>query len=214
MEFNRPEDVPDFIQARETEDLTNPGTIAQIQLKIPGMEPPSRVTLGAWPNPALGLGAMQEKTLWNVPVLPIKTIPPGDSAVVIYWGEKPLPAGSSREMSFAYGLGSVSAGEGGGRLALTVGGSFVPGGEFTLTAYVNNPVAGQRLSLFLPEDFSLLAGEATEPVPAAPGSGIVPITWKVRAGPREGTFTLKVQSSTGVAQTHPVQIKVRGIFGN
>jgi hypothetical protein len=214
MDINRSEDVPDFIQARETEDLSNPGTIAQVQLRLAGMEPPSRVTLGAWPHPKLGNGAMQEKTLWNVPVLPIKSVLPGDSAVVIYWAEKPLAPGASREVGFAYGLGNVSAGEGGGRLALTVGGAFVPNGEITLTAYVSSPVAGQKLSLFLPDDFTLVTGETTERVPAAPGSAVAPITWKVRAGPREGRFDIKVQSSTGASQTQMVQIAVRGIFGN
>ena len=40
-----------------------------------------------------------------------------------------------------------------------------------------------------------------------------PVTWKVRAGPREGKFDLRVKSSTGAAQRQPVQIKERGIFG-
>jgi hypothetical protein len=215
-EFFGAAQIPDFIQAREREDLANPGTIAQVQLKIPGMEPPSRVTLGAWPNPALGGKCRQEKTMWDVPVLPIKTIPPGDSAVTIYWDEKVIPAGGAREMAFAYGLGNVSAGEGGGRLALTVGGSFVPGGEFTLTAYVNNPGLGQTVTLELPEGFELAAGQPTEavPPPAGGGSQTIPVTWKVRAGPREGKFELRVKSSTGAAQTQPVRIKVRGIFGS
>ena len=217
LEFARPEEVPDFIQARETEDLANPGTIAQVQLRVPGVEPPSRVTLSAWPNPALGPGCKQEKTLWNVPVFPIKTIPPGDSAVTIYWNERPLEPGASREMGFAYGLGSVSSSEAGGRLALTVGGAFVPRGEFVLTAYVSDPPDNQTLTLALPEDFTLVEGQQTEQVPAPPAgaaSRTSPVTWKVRAGPREGTFALKVTSSTGVSQTQTVRIKQRGIFGS
>jgi hypothetical protein len=221
MEFTRPEDVPDFIQARETENLENPGTIAQIQLKVPGMEPPSRVTLGAWPNPVLGMGARQEKTLWNVPVLPIKSMVmrggQADSAVVIYWNEKSIAPGASREVAFAYGLGNVAGSEGGGRLALTVGGAFVPNGEFTLTAYVNNPVHGQTVTVSLPEGFSLVSEAETQTVPALGFDAVSrtsPVTWKIRAGPREGKYTLKVTSSTGVSQTQPVQIKVRGIFGS
>jgi hypothetical protein len=215
--------VPDFIQARETEDLTNPGTVAHIQLKIPGMEPPERVTLGAWPNPQLaemnpalrGI-VRQEKTLWEVPVLPIKTLTPADSAVVIYWAEKPLPAGASRELAFAYGLGNVSSSEGGGRLALTVGGSFLPNGEFTLTAYVSNPVAGQTVTLELPEGFALIGGAGTENVPALPRDaprGTSPVSWKIRAGGREGKFPLRVRSSSGASQTQTVTIRARGIFG-
>jgi hypothetical protein len=226
-EFNRPEDVPDFIQARESADLTNPGTVAQIQLKIPGMEPPSRVTLGAWPDPKLNQRVIpgffenmgkarpaQEKTLWDVPVLSMKTLVPNDSCVVIYWPEKSLAPGATRELSFAYGLGNVASSEGGGRLALTVGGSFVPNGEFTLTAYVSNPVAGQTLTLALPEGFTIISGAQTETVAAGFGSGTVPVTWKVKAGPREGKYNLKVKSSTGVSQTQLVRIKVSGIFGN
>src|SRR5262249_20693159 len=167
-EFNRPEEVPDFIQARETEDLANPGTIALIQLKVPGFETPSRVTLGAWPNPELGSECRQEKTLWNVPVLPIKSLPPGDSAVAIYWGEKALQPGGRRDVAFAYGLGRVAAGETGGQLGLSVAGAFTPGGEFTLTAEVHHPTPGQTLTLTLPEGFSLAAGGATQAVPAVP----------------------------------------------
>ena len=46
--------LPDFIQACEHSDLSHPGTIAQVGLKVAGIkELPSRVTLGAWPNPQL-----------------------------------------------------------------------------------------------------------------------------------------------------------------
>ncbi len=216
MVFAHPQEVPDFIQARESEDLANPGTIAHVQLKIPGMEPPSRVTLGAWPNPSLGKGAMQEKTLWNVPVLPIKTMRPADSAVVIYWQENTLAPGASREVAFAYGLGTVASGEGGGRLALTAGGAFTPNGEFTLTAYVSHPLRGQTVTLELPEGFSLVSGQATETVPPLPdaSSRNSPVSWKIRAGSAEGKFALRVRSSTGVAQTQQVTIRTRGIFGN
>jgi hypothetical protein len=215
--FPGPKQVPDFIQARETEDLERPGTIALIQLKVPGHEPPSRVTLGAWPNPELGPQCQQEKTLWNVPLLPIKALVQGDSAVTMYWDDRRLAAGESREVAFAYGLGSVAAGETGGQLGLSVVGSFTPGGEFTMTAEVRNPVHGQELTVDLPDGFSLISGQTKTPVPtlgANAPSRISPVTWKIKAGSREGTFTLTVRSSTGVAQRQSVQIKARGIFGN
>jgi hypothetical protein len=217
--FDRPQDVPDFIQACEQEDLASPGTVAQIQLKVAGLEPPDRVTLGAWPNPELASKderCMQEKTLWEVPVFPIHTLNPADSAVTIYWNDKPLQPGASREVGFAYGLGLVAGSEGGGKLALTVGGSFTPGGEFTVTAYVSNPAPGQTVKLTLPEGFELIDGRAEQGVPPLPPnaeSRNSPVTWKVRAGPKEGTFTLKVQSGTAV-QTQPLRIRVKGIFGN
>lgn len=210
-------EVPDFIQARETEDLSNPGTIATIQLKLPGHEPPSRVTLGAWPDQRLGGVCRGQRTLWTVPPWPMKSIEPSDSAVTIYWNARPIPPGGSREMAFAYGLGSVAAGEAGGALGLSVGGSFTPGGEFTLTAEARDPRDGQTLTLELPDGFSFVAGQATQPVPPLPAnsaSRTSPVTWRVKAGPREGAHTLRVRSSTGVSQTQPVRIRVRGIFGN
>ncbi|MBY0230361.1 MAG: hypothetical protein K2W96_13840, partial [Gemmataceae bacterium] len=213
-EFPRPDLVPDFIQACEREDLADPGTVAQVQFRLAGLEPPSRVTLGAWPNPKLGGNARQEKTMWDVPVLPIKTLPPGDSAVAMYWEEKEIAAGGSREMGFSYGLGSVSAGGTSGRLALTAGGSFQPGGEFTLTAYVSSPAAGQTVTVELPEGFELVAGEKTAKVPLPDaGTRLSPVTWRVKAG-SAGRYSLKVSSSTGHKQAHAVEIKVRGLFGN
>lgn len=216
-EFNGSAAIPDFIQARETEDLSNPGTIALLQLRVPGFAPPTRVTLGAWPNPELGERCRQEKTLWDVPVLPIKTLTPADSAVVIYWSEQVLPAGGNREMAFAYGLGSVAAGETGGQLGLSVAGSFAPSGEFTLTAEVQQPRGGQTLTVELPPEFALLSGATTEAVPPLPPGAtaqVSPVTWKVRAAPREGDYPLRVRSSTGVSQTVSVRVRVRGIFGN
>jgi hypothetical protein len=216
--FQRPEEVPDFIQAREREDLKDPGTIAHLQLKVGGgLEPPGRVTLGAWPNTELArLNPLcrQEKTKWEVPVLPIYQLK--DSAVTLYWPEKEMPSGASREVGFTYGLGNVAGGEGGGKLAVTVGGSFVPGGEFTVTAFVNNPRPRQTVTLRLPDGLSLTGGEATQAVPALPpdaASRNSPVTWRVRAD-REGRFTLTVTSSTGESQAQPVRIKVRGIFGD
>jgi hypothetical protein len=216
-QFNTPAEVPDFIQARETENLAHPGTIAQIGFRLPGVEAPARVTLGAWPNPVLGLGCRQEKTLWTVPVLPIKSMPPGDSAVVIYWAERLLAPSASREVGFTYGLGNVASSEGGGRLAITAGGSFLPRGEFTVTAYVSRPAPGQSVTLQLPGEFTLVEGAANQPVPPLPldgSSATSPVTWKVRAGPSEGAFTIKVRSSEGASQTQTIRIKGRGIFGS
>jgi hypothetical protein len=216
-DFSRPDLVPDFIQACERESLLDPGTIAQIQFRLgSGLEAPARVTLGAWPNPRLkDPRCRQEKTKWEVPVLPIKSLQPPDSAVVMYWPERPLQSNEVREVGFAYGLGKVSGGEGGGKLALTVGGLFTPGDEFTVTAYVNNPAPGQTVALSLPDGFQRLSGEATETVPplkpAAPSRNS-PVTWKVRGPAKEGSYTIQVRSSTGAAQSHPVHIRDQNIF--
>ena len=112
-----------------------------------------------------------------------------DSCVVMYWNEKELQPGQSREMAFAYGLGSVTSGEGGGRLGLTLSGSFAPGGTFTLTAYVNNPVPGETLTLTLPEGFRAVDNDTVKPVPQ--GTGRVPVSWKIKAGDKRGKFPLR-----------------------
>jgi hypothetical protein len=227
LEFARTEEIPDFIQALERpEDLSHPGTIAHLQLKLgPPIEPPSRVTLGAWPDPALSsqdARCRQERTMWEVPVLPIKAIHslypddnhPPDSAVAIYWNERELRPGEKREVGFAYGLGSVSSGEGGGKLALTVGGSFTPGGEFTVTAYVQNPVRGQTVTLGVPDGFTVLGDEKQSVPPLEPGASSrnSPVTWKVKAGRQTGAYTLTVRSSTGATQTQTLKIKSRPGF--
>jgi hypothetical protein len=52
------------------------------------------------------------------------------------------------------------------------------------------------------------------PLPEGAASRNSPVSWRVRAGPKEGNYTVKVQSSTGVSQSQPVRIKIKGIFGN
>ena len=214
--------VPQYIQACENQDLAHPGTIARLQPRLGGnIEAPGRVTLGAYPDPKLGerMGdsrCQQEKTMWEVPVYPIKTMAPPDSAVAMYWDARPIAPGASREMGFTYGLGDVAAGEGGGKLGLSVGGSFTPGGEISVTAYVNNPIAGQSVTLHLPAGFQLADGEPTRAVPApAPGavSRMSPVSWKVKAG-GAGDYIVQVDSSNGASQSKKVTIKTRSIFGD
>jgi hypothetical protein len=221
MDFGRPEDVPSFIQACENEDLDKPGTVAFLQLKVPGLEAPGRVTIGAWPNHELALRGPREHrfkemfTLWEVPVRPIRSLDPADSAVTIYWEERQLEPGARRSVGFTYGLGVMAGSEGGGQLAVTVGGSFQPEGEFTVTALVKDPVLKQTVTLTLPQGFRLLDGDATRTVPPPPADarGTSPVTWKVQGPSREGMYILKVQSSTGASQTQPVRIRVPKIFG-
>jgi hypothetical protein len=217
--FDTPAEVPDFIQALEHPSLVKPGTIAHLQFRIGGgVEAPDRVTLGAWPDLRMqwqGRPMRQQLTGWEVPVRSMKTLKPHDSAVVMYWNERPLNPGAAREVGFAYGLGDVASGEGHGRLAVTIGGSFTPGGEFTVTAYVRNPQPGQHLTLSVPEGFELAEGIADQVVPPLPpdaSSPNSPVTWKVRAARRTGQYTLTVESSTGEKQSLAVTIRSQRIF--
>lgn len=220
LRFRTPEEVPDFFEAIEREDLSDPGTVARVQLRLgERIEAPSRVTLGAYPNPLLGKRdrrCMQEKTMWEVPVLPIKTLRTADSAVALYWLEKELKPGEKREVGFAYGLGNVSRGDGdsAGRLLLSVGGRFIPNGEFTLTALVSNPQRNETLTLTLPEGVKLVAGSEKQDVPPVPANATrkaSPVTWKLKAE-RNGNYILTVKSSAGAAAEQPVRIKSTSIF--
>jgi hypothetical protein len=219
MDFDRPEAVPDFLQALEHEDLKNPGTVAQVQLRLGDrVEAPARVTLGAWPGVELQKqghpACQQNQTRWQVPVLSMKALTPADSAVVLYWPEQELPPGSTRTLGFAYGLGNLASAEGGGQLAVTVGGSLTVGSPFSVTAYVREPAPGQRLILQLPEGLEIASGLADQVVPrvsAEARSRNSPVNWRVKAL-RPGSFVLKVQSSTGVAQTLQVRITQQRIF--
>ncbi len=222
LKFDKGARLPDFIQALERQDLANPGTVAHLQLKLGGkLESPTRLTLGCWPDPVLAKDhntptALAQMTMWNVPVLPIHTLSPGDSAVTMYWDPKPLAAGATRELGFSYGLGAIATtGAAKGKLALTVGGTFRPGGEFTVTAYVSNPEAGQTLKLELPDGFALVDSAAEQGVPALqPDAGrrTSPVTWKVRSANKAGAYSLKVTSSTGLTQTQKVTIQSNRLF--
>jgi hypothetical protein len=187
----QPAPVPDFIQALENPNPNNPGTIARVSLKVGGeyektqIEAPTRVTLGAWPHHTLGGKARGHKTMWEVPYLSMKAGNRSDSAVTMYWAEKVLKAkgtdGSKRVVGFAYGLGDLTSS---GKLSLTLNKSVAKGEEFTVTALVSDPAAGEKVAIKLPEDFEVVEGEKTQSVPQlAPNatSRQSPVTWKVRA---------------------------------
>jgi hypothetical protein len=196
-DFTDADDVPDFIEALERPNLQSPGTVAHLTLRTPGRESPSRLSLTHW------MGGPP----WNVPIRNIGS----DSAVVMYWPERILPAGGRRVMGFAYGLGHVRAApEGKGNMGVTVGGSFEENVPFTVTAYITNPKPAQTLELILPDGLRLVkGGRAKVAVPAPPsGKNISVITWRVNPL-RRGGFTLRVQSSTGPALARVITITER-----
>jgi hypothetical protein len=214
--------VPDFISALERQDVKDPGTVAHVSLKVGGgLEPPTRVTLGSWPDrdlfqvdAAKGANAKGEETLWEVPVMSMQSVkqlkkPNGDSAVTLYWEEKEQPPGGVRKLGFAYGLGSVTGDAGKGTLGLTSGGELVAGKEFTLTAYVKDPVQNQKISLKLPGSMTFAAGDGeTKPVPAATAGSVSTVTWHVKAS-KSSVFTLHL-SSAGVDLKHKIMVRPAG----
>jgi hypothetical protein len=188
--------VPDFIQVLESRDLSNPGLVGFMNLKLGGgLEPPSRLLLTHWyPEPR-----------WEIPERPIGD----DSAVVIYWEEKDLRSAEKREIGFSYGLGSLSVG--GGRLAITTSGSPVKDSDFTVVALVNNPVPGETVTLKLPTGLRLVEGDLKQAVPTPGAVAQSPVTWRIRAD-QAGQFTIEVQSSTGISQKKSITVRTKTIF--
>ena len=214
-EFSKDE-IPDFIQALEKDNLKSPGTVAHLKLKLGDREPPSRVTLGAWPINYLNAqgkasGALGPNTMWAVPVVSMKMPWPYDSAVVIYWERKePVRPNGKREVGFAYGLGNVASGN---RLLVSLDGSFKPGGEFTVTALVHNPAADEELTLTLPSGFKPRSDlrQKVPPLPPGASSRNSPVTWKILAA-AAGKYEIKVRSNKKDEQTQKVLIKANSIF--
>jgi hypothetical protein len=208
--------VPDFLEALEKADLAQPGTVAHLRLALEGIEPPIRVTLGAWPNEKLRVldrKALGPSTLWDVPVLPLKSLGLDDSAVTLYWKEGPLAPGASRTVGFEYGLQELARRD--GKLATSIDGAYRPGGEITVIAYIEPAAAEGEITLTVPEGFESIEGALNQPVPkagtgAAAGMRYVPITWRIRAGAM-GTYDLVVRASTGESQTIRVEIR-KGIY--
>jgi hypothetical protein len=163
-------------------------------------------------------------TLWTVPRVSMRAIHdsgildtqtrqpyPADSAVTMYWDERELRPGERREVGFAYGLGTVAGGESGGKLGLSVGGQLVRDGDFTLTANVFNPGAGEKLTLTLPDGFKV-EGSTERSVPALAGRArSSPVTWQIHAG-RAGSYKLQVRSSKGAKQTLTIRVKPKGVY--
>jgi hypothetical protein len=115
-----------------------------------------------------------------------------------------------RDMAFTYGLNRIAATGQGSRLGLTAGGNFHVGGEFTLTAYIKNPEAGQRVKLEdLADGLQLVKGQEIEQnVPA--GNEYSQVSWRIR-GARAGTYTLAATAGTARVE-YPVTIRAGGIF--
>jgi hypothetical protein len=212
--------VPDFLQALENNDLNNPGTVANLSLLNPGLEKPSKLTLGCWPDYRLekilndGDKCKEGFTLWDVPVAKINTLNPADSAVTMYWEPTLILPFKTREVGYSYGLGTFAGSQGQGQLALTAGGSFAPSGEFTLTAYVSGHTSKDTLDLTIPEGFKLIEGSVKTSLRDSQSK--YAISWKLKAPSSEGDFPFKIQSSKNFKEEIEIRIRkaiLGGVFG-
>jgi hypothetical protein len=205
----REKEIPDFIQALERPDLNNPGTVAHFGLKglrLPGvtLEPIVRVLVCQYPsNP-------NQKWEFSLKELGRDDMTIDDSCLVIYWAEAPMNPGEVRDMAYSYGLNAISGAEGGeGPLALTAGGSFHTGDEFTVTAYVKKPQPGQKAALQLPDGLELADKEEAEKA-IDEATEYTPVSWRVRSL-RDGEYDIKAASGMARA-TYRVRVTTRGLF--
>jgi hypothetical protein len=204
--------LPDYIQALETGKLDDKAsTVARVGLKVGGgLEQPTHVSLTHYYEFRCGLRGDPkdgdwEDDVYKIPMMTIKGDPSNasdvlkvpDSMVVLYWDEKELKPGEERKMGFTYGLGQLASAEG-GKFAISVPTKVYATDDFSVTALVSDPIAGQTVELSLPKGVELVAGSARQevpPVPAGAASTNSSVTWQVRA-PKAGTFRLTVRSST------------------
>jgi hypothetical protein len=172
---------------------------------LPGLETPSRLTLGGWPDAETKIpGANDGLTLWEVPVFSLQK--KEDSAVVLYWEEKELKPGEKRHFGFSYGLGQMSS-EDNGKLGLILAGNPVAGEDLTVMALIRDPRMGQTVTLKEQPGIELLEGERKQQValPTNEGTQITTLTWKVRLG-MAGSLPIVIESSDGLTHREIVTV--------
>jgi hypothetical protein len=230
--------IPDFVQALENKKIEDPGTVAQLNLRLSDptpkdgykiltpnikfkgtLEPPSRLSLTRWYKSLIQKGKIIDlipKRVYDIP-LPWELEPPDkiegfnkDSAVVIYWEEKTMRPGEERDMAFTYGLGDIQSKTG---LSLTVRGNFNAGGELTVVALVGDPKPGETLTLVLPKDkLKVVRGSEKQEVPAAEAGKPSAVTWTISSA-SEGLFDLEVISSaSNKVKKQKIRIRSASLF--
>lgn len=184
---------PEYVQILERPDLKNPGFVGHFTLKMTGgLIGPDRFICTAH-------GADNG---WDLQVLQAN----GDSDCAIFWEPRDVPPRSKVEFAYGYGKGIATLPENEGRVKLALSGNFEPGKIFTITAYVDEPLARQTLALQLPAELQLVDGREMQPVPpAAEGSATSVVTWKARVL-QLGSYDIRIRSSNGVTKTWPVTI--------
>lgn len=187
-------EMPTYVQLLQRPDLKNPGFVAHMTFELGSkFEKPDRVVLT---NLGAGRGG------WDIPAQPA-----GDSALAVFWEPKEVKPGAKREFAYGYGQGLATSPESEGRVQIVLGGSFVPGKRFNVTAQVTDPVHGQSLTLELPTGMTLLEGKSIQPVPALQGDEAYSVvTWQARVE-RAGEFPVRIRSSTGVTQGKVITVK-------
>ena len=217
MEIFEKGGIPDFVRALETDNLEDTNaTVAELNLKLQGYEPLSRLVICRWPD--------NSEIRWDWTYRPVDDVKDNkDSCVAMYWADRPMRAGEERLLGFTYGLGaiwgegqggSVSGGGGGtgGKLRLMTAGSNKIGRTFTATAYVKGEMlVGQRVSLRLPPGLELVPGQKLDQdVPRMGTQGYSQVSWRVRST-QPGRFKIATELA-GNQSNQEVTITDRSLF--
>jgi hypothetical protein len=217
-------EIPDYIEALEKPDLSNPGTIAHVGLvgvKLPGvtLEPITKMIICHYPEDS-GSETRYEPNKGpdkDDAQVPITGGQHPDSCVFLYWTTRKMQPGEVRHMAFTYGLGRMSsdidlvATTKPQQIGLTAGGAFRPGGVFTVTAYLKNATAGQKVTLHLPAKLRLAENqEVTQEIPLPGKDEYNQVSWRVTAE-ESGDYKIEAKSG-GRTASYPVKIKSSGLF--
>jgi hypothetical protein len=184
-------DVPEIVEILERADLKNPGFKGVFTFKVGKLQGPDRIVL-------TGLRAGGE---WDIAAVPAM----GDSACAFFWENITVKAKSKHEVGFGYGQSRALNPENEGKVYVNFAGNFEPNKAFTVTAYVEDPLEGQALTLLLPKGLERLEGKDTQTVPQPLGDGQAVVLWRCRVQ-EMGTFPIRIRSSNGVTETRVLTV--------
>ena len=185
-------DIPEIVEILEVPDLKNPGFKGVYTFRLgKKLQGPDRIVLTS-----LRVGGN-----WDIPAAQAM----GDSAVAFFWEDMEMKPKTKREVGFGYGTSQAVNPENEGKVYINFGGSFEPNKMFTVTAYVEDPIEGQSLTLELPKGMTRLDGKDTQAVPQPTGDGQSVVMWRCRVL-ETGSFPIRVRSSNGVTETRVVTI--------
>jgi len=98
--------IPPFIRILESDNLNDPNmTVADMGLKLKGLEPLDKLVICRWPQEWGGAEARWE---WPFAAINEPKDKPMSSCVVLYWAKQDMKPGQKRTCGFTYGLGRIS----------------------------------------------------------------------------------------------------------
>jgi hypothetical protein len=124
------------------------------------------------------------------------------SAQVDHTGKFPIRVASSTGVAQSKTL-QIEAPDAAGRFTFEFVGDIAPGNDITVRATVEEPVAGQTLTLVLPSAMELRGGQASAKVNTGAGKDV--IEWPVRIL-SAGRLPVRIESSAGLTRTKTITL--------